>query len=190
MVVGWAARGRGRLILLLGILSSLFLPSSWGVRTEMAVGADGQSHSEADVELRTHYESLLTRFGRAFNDHDAVALVSMMTEDAVFRTSGGPEGMHTGVEVVGKEALTTAFETTFATFPDARWVPRGASFAVMGEEDKVWRGASEWTFQGTRSSDGANFNTNGVDLFTFRDGLISIKDAFRKDVPPTTAAGK
>ena len=41
------------------------------------------------------------------------------------------------------------------------------------------RGFSEWTFRGTAPS-GARTEVRGVDLFTFRDGLISRKDTFRK----------
>jgi len=110
----------------------------------------------------------------------------MMTPDAVFRQSAGPEGVFTGTEVIGHTNLKKAFETTFNSFPDAKWAQRGAGFVISSGAEGVWRGVSEWTFQGTRAVDGAKFDTNGVDIFTFKDGLIAIKDAYRKDVPPTT----
>ena len=124
----------------------------------------------------TQHQQLLKAFGEAFNRHDAQALVDMMTPDCVFRTAMGDTAG--GTSVVGREAVKKAFEATFANFPDARWNSRGP--------DLVWgqRGLSEWTFVATRASDGAKFDADGVDVFTFRDGLIAIKDAFRKDRPP------
>ena len=160
----------------------LLLLLSWSRGAEVAVGIDGLPLVE---ESAAYYESLLDRFGAAFNAHDAAALVSMMTADAVFRQSAGAEGVSTGTEVVGTENLQRAFEGTFTSFLDSRWVPRGPSFVAQIAEG-VWRGTSEWTFQGTRSSDGARFDVNGVDIFVFKNGLIAVKDAFRKDVPPST----
>ena len=162
-------------VLLLLVLG-LFLAMSLGA--EVAVGFEGES--------LIYYESLLDRFGAAWNEHDAEALISMMTPNAVFRQSAGPEGVFTGTEVIGHTNLKKAFETTFNSFPDAKWAQRGAGFVISSGAEGVWRGVSEWTFQGTRAVDGAKFDTNGVDIFTFKDGLIAIKDAYRKDVPPTT----
>lgn len=122
------------------------------------------------------YQSLLKAFGEAFNRHDASALVSMMTPDCVFRTAMGDTSG--GNAIVGREAVKKAFEGTFAAFPDARWNARGPDL-VVGD-----RGVSEWTFVATRATDGAGFDADGVDLFTFKDGLIATKDAFRKDRPP------
>ncbi len=123
-----------------------------------------------------HYRQLLKAFGEAFNRHDAQALVSMMTPDCVFRTAMGDTPG--GNSIVGRDAVRKAFEGTFASFADARWHPRGP--------DLVWenRGLSEWTYVATRTSDGARFEMDGVDVFTFKDGLIAVKDAFRKDRPP------
>ena len=149
------------------------------------------------VESREYYESLLDKFGAAFNAHDADMLASMVCEDALFRMSMGHESKG-GFEVWGRLAIGKAFNGTFDLHSDSLWLPRGPSFvtnsrAVGGAEggDKgqeggggPWRGVSEWTFVATKDSDGTKFNVDGVDLFTFRDGLISIKDAFRKDVPP------
>ena len=41
------------------------------------------------------------------------------------------------------------------------------------------RGLSEWVFRGTRT-DGTRVEINGIDVFTFRDGKIAVKDSFRK----------
>ena len=41
---------------------------------------------------------------------------------------------------------------------------------------------SEWLFTGT-AADGTRVEANGVDVFTFRDGRIAVKNVFRKDRP-------
>lgn len=120
--------------------------------------------------------AMLSAFGKAFNRHDADALVSMMTEDCVFRMAVGSDP--NGAEVKGREAVRRAFLTTFENFPDARWIPRSPDFVVGN------RGVSEWTFQATRKADGVRLEMAGLDVFTFRDGKIAIKDAFRKERPP------
>jgi steroid delta-isomerase-like uncharacterized protein len=122
-----------------------------------------------------HIEVLKT-FGEAFNQHNADGLVALMTDDCVFRTAMGEHAG--GNSIMGKTAVREAFVQTFAAFPDAQWVPRGT---IMVEGN---RGSTEWTFVATRKSDGALFEMDGVDMFTFQDGKIAIKDAYRKDRPP------
>jgi ketosteroid isomerase-like protein len=126
-----------------------------------------------------HYLAVLKSFGEAFDRLDAPGLVALMTEDCVFRTAMGDQAG--GNAIVGRAAVQAAFEQTFASFPDARWIVRGNNF-VNGE-----RGVSEWTFVATRKTDNARFEMDGVDMFTFKDGKIAIKDAFRKDRPPLLA---
>ena len=41
-------------------------------------------------------------------------------------------------------------------------------------------GLSQWTFTGT-DKDGKRIEANGCDIFSFRDGKVSSKNAFRKD---------
>ncbi len=41
------------------------------------------------------------------------------------------------------------------------------------------RGVTQWTFTATRP-DGTKISSAGCDLFVFRDGLISVKDSYRK----------
>ena len=121
-------------------------------------------------------QRLLKAFGEAFNRHDAQALIDMMTPDCMFKTALGPN--REGTVISGRQAVKQAFEATFAAFPDAQWMSRGPD-VVSG-----LRGFSEWIFKATRASDGAHFDVDGVDIFTFKDGLIHVKDAYRKDRPP------
>lgn len=115
----------------------------------------------------------LQAFSAAFNRHDVAAILSFMTEDCVFEAAGGPEAH--GTRFVGHADVGAAFEQVWATFPDAHW-GQGRHVA-FGD-----RGVSEWLFTGTRA-DGARIEAWGCDLFTFRDGKIAVKKAFRKDRP-------
>ena len=115
----------------------------------------------------------LAAFSDAFNRHDANALMEFMTEDCVFDAAGGPEVY--GTRFVGREAVRAAFEAVFRTFADAHW--GSGRHYVAGD-----RGVSEWVFTGTHA-EGWRIEAEGCDLFEFRDGLIAVKRAFRKERP-------
>jgi uncharacterized protein (TIGR02246 family) len=113
---------------------------------------------------------MLDRFADAWNDHDLEALVSYMTEDAVFESSAGTEPA--GTRWVGRDAVRDGFATVLTTYPDVQFEKRG--HFVAGD-----RGVSEWVFRGTRL-DGTRVEVNGCDVFTFRDGRILLKNSFLK----------
>lgn len=122
---------------------------------------------------------LLQAFSAAWNRHDVDALMSFMTDDCVFETAVGPDTW--GTRHVGRDAVRRAYEAAWQTLPDAQW--RNGRHWVSGD-----RGVSEWTFTGT-AADGSRVEVDGVDLLTFRDGRIHIKNAFRKNrplLPPRT----
>lgn len=114
---------------------------------------------------------LLQEFGDAFNRHDADALMAMMTSDAIFEASAGPDV--NGERHQGQQDVRAAFEAVFAQYPDAQW--RDARHFVAGN-----RGVSEWTFTGTRAG-GARVEVDGCDVLTFRGNKIAIKNSFRKN---------
>ena len=120
----------------------------------------------------------LKAFGDAWNRHDIEALMSMMDDDCVFHAVAGPDLM--GKSFVGRDEVRAGFELAWKTFPDAAWLD-GEHF-VVGD-----RGVSETTFCGTKA-DGTRIEARMVDVFTFRNGKIAIKNAFRKDRPPISGA--
>ena len=117
--------------------------------------------------------AMLQSFAEAWNRHDIDALMSFMTEDCVFEASAGSDVW--GTRYVGREAVRAGFAEVWATFPDAQW----SNARHFVHED---RGVSEWTFTGTRA-DGSRVEVQGCDLFTFRDGRISLKNSYRKSRP-------
>jgi len=120
----------------------------------------------------------LKQFAEAWNRHDLDALMSFMAEDCSFHAAAGPDLR--GRSFVGREAVRVGFALAWQTFADAAWVD-GDHF-VCGD-----RGVSECTFTGTRA-DGTRIEARMVDVFTFRDGKIAVKNAFRKDRPPVATA--
>ena len=116
---------------------------------------------------------MLAAFSDAWNRHDLPALMSFMHADCVFDTAAGPEAF--GTRHTGHEAVAAAFASAWKNFPDAQW--RNGQHLVMGD-----RGMSEWTFTGT-ALDGTRSESDGVDLFTFKDGKILVKNVFRKARP-------
>lgn len=123
------------------------------------------------------YLQLLKDFGDAWNRHDIDALMSFMTHDCEFHAVAGPELM--GRSFVGITAVREGFQLAWQTFPDAAWLD-GVHFVCSD------RGVSETTFKGTKA-DGTRIEARMVDVFTFRDGKIAVKNAYRKDRPPIGA---
>ena len=118
-------------------------------------------------------EEFLMAFGQAWNRHDIDALMAFMDEDCIFHAAAGPELQ--GKTFSGREAVRAGFQLAWQTFPDAAWLD-GNHF-VAGD-----RGVSESTFSGTKA-DGTRIEARMVDVFTFRNGKIAVKNAFRKDRP-------
>lgn len=120
----------------------------------------------------------LARFSDAWNRHDIDDLMRFMHDDCVFQTAAGNDAC--GTRFVGRAAVRVAFANAWSAVPDAQW--RNGRHAVQGET-----GISEWTFTGT-AADGTRIEVDGVDLFQFRDGKITLKNVFRKARPNLPAA--
>lgn len=123
-------------------------------------------------------ENMLRAFADAWNRHDLEALMGFVTEDCAFHAAAGPDLL--GRSFVGTQAVREGFAMAWKTFPDAAWSD-GEHFA-HGDH-----GVSECTFSGTKA-DGSRIEARMVDVFTLRDGKISVKNAFRKDRPAMTKA--
>jgi ketosteroid isomerase-like protein len=128
-----------------------------------------------ELQTRTRQQlELLDRFCQAWNAHDVEALLTMVTPDCVYDGSTGP-ALH-GVRFQGHEELRRGFAGVWEASPDARW--EEARHVACGGD----RAFTEWVFRGKRLSDGSKVDSQGVDLFQFRDGLIAYKNTFRKMV--------
>ena len=120
----------------------------------------------------------LEAFSDAWNRHVIDALLGFMSEDCVFQAAAGPDAC--GARHSGTEAVRRAFAAAWQAVPDAQGV-NGPHF-VTGH----FR-TSQWTFPGT-APDGSRIEADGVDIFSFKDGKIALKNAFRKARPNLPAA--
>jgi hypothetical protein len=117
--------------------------------------------------------NILERLLDAYNRHDADAVASFFTDDAVFvaPAGSGPDGKH----FIGSEEIRAATIARFESSPDVHWEPESHIVTPT-------RGASSWVVSWT-TSDGSRVEKRGCDLFDIRGNKIARKDSFFKDVP-------
>jgi ketosteroid isomerase-like protein len=100
---------------------------------------------------------------------DVDSLLDLMTDDAVYAASVGPEP---GRTFRGHRELAAGFLAMFQH--DAGAVIQQGEPVVLGD----WA-VSTWTYQFVLV-DGSRRSERGIDLWRFRDGKICLKDAYRK----------
>jgi ketosteroid isomerase-like protein len=111
---------------------------------------------------------VVTEFNRAFNALDVDAAMALMTPDVVFEGTSPPDGdRHVGAAAVRRE-----WERLFAA-------TEGLSFTTEALIDAGEHVVVRWIFNWTGAS-GAQGHIRGVDLFTFRNGLIAEKLSYVK----------
>src|SRR5829696_3807243 len=102
-------------LLLLGFV--LCGAASWslapGLAAQTKPAAKSATHEDHDME------KMLVAFADAWNRHDVDALMSFMTSDGVFESSGG--NTVNGERYEGAQAVRAAYAAIFTTYPDARW---------------------------------------------------------------------
>ena len=108
----------------------------------------------------------LESFLDVWNDHDLDGIVEMLNSDCLYITGSGDR-------FSGHDEIRKGLAGFLETFPDAHWYD--AKHFVSGD-----RGASEWIFTAT-GSDGTRFELDACDLFTFRNGRISVVSAYRRE---------
>jgi ketosteroid isomerase-like protein len=111
----------------------------------------------------------LGQFGAAWACGDLDALMGFVTDDCVYLASVGPEP---GTTYRGRDQVRRGFAAMLA-YDRGRERQEGTA-VVAGD-----RGFAEWSFTET-TTDGGRRMIRGCDLFEFRDGRISRKDAYRK----------
>ena len=111
----------------------------------------------------------LTAFSAAFGSSDVDAIMALMTEDCVFEATGpAPDG----VRRAGAADDGTVWVELFGGTPDVVFTEE-ESF-VAGD-----RGVLRWRF-GWTNEDGTPGHVRGVDVLTFRDGLVAEKLSYVK----------
>lgn len=103
-------------------------------------------------------------FNEAFNRHDVDAVMSLMTDDVVFESTGpAPDGLR----YEGQAQVRTVWEQLFAGAPDAVFTVEEG----FGDRDR-W--TQRWRYEW------ADGHVRGVDVLTLRDGKVAEKLSYVK----------
>ena len=164
-----------RIVEELASIDGWFSPSSTGVSLQRNRPCITLAEKHCPLGLRNE---LVDCQARATTAAESSRCVDKASDDCVFQTAAGPDAC--GTRIAGTEAVRKAFAAAWQAVPDAQW-ENGVHF-VSGEF-----GTSQWTFTGT-AADGSRIETDGIDVFTFRDGKIALKNVFRKVRPNLPAA--
>ncbi len=119
------------------------------------------THPQNEVSIE-----FLEAFGDAWNRHDIDTIMTSFTDDCVYISGWG-------TRFEGRDRVREGVSQFFVRFPDGHF--SDASHFIC-----VDRGVSEWTFTAT-GPEGKTLDMLGCDIFTFKNGKIAVKDAFRKD---------
>jgi ketosteroid isomerase-like protein len=114
----------------------------------------------------------LREIGAAFARHDVEGIVGAFAEDGEFRNARGADVW--GQSYKGKPAIRQYFTALFASTSDVQW--RHTAEFVCGN-----RAVTEWHRTATLKT-GERQEWLGCDLYTFRSGLIVMKDTYIKVV--------
>ena len=108
----------------------------------------------------------------AFARRDVDGIVNSFADDGEFRNARGPD--YLGQSFKGKAAIRSYFEPLFASTGDVKW--QHTSEFICGN-----RAVTEWHRTATLRT-GERQEWLGCDLYTFRRGLILMKDTYVKVV--------
>jgi ketosteroid isomerase-like protein len=114
-------------------------------------------------------EDITRDFVAAWGRADLETLMKYIAEDCVYSASVGPEP---GETFVGRDAVRAGFAKLLAHDDDG--VAEPGELRPVGD----WV-VGTWGYRKT-APDGQPILVRGCDVFTFRDGMIVRKDAFRK----------
>ena len=109
---------------------------------------------------------------RAFNAHDLDRFMEFVSDDCVLQMPRGSNPWGTRYE--GKAAVRDGLASRLAGLPDVRY--SNPTHLVAGNV-----GISKWTLTGTTVA-GDRIEVLGCDFYTFRDGLVVMKDSYWKIV--------
>jgi ketosteroid isomerase-like protein len=114
-------------------------------------------------------EDVVGRFGAAWEAWDLDAIMALMSEDAVFESTGpAPDG----VRIEGAAAVRAEGEGMFRDTRDAEF--RFEEAFVSGD-----RATARWRFSWT-NDDGSRGHVRGADVMRVRDGLVVEKYSYVK----------
>lgn len=125
-------------------------------------------------QSRDEAMALLGRFGKPFNRAHVDDILACVTEDFVWILAAGDEAPD-GRICRGAEDVRQALAVRAELVRDVRFSETEVHFA----DDRI---IGTFRATGTYVADGRAYDVRGVDIYTFRDGLIACKDSYWKQI--------
>jgi steroid delta-isomerase-like uncharacterized protein len=110
----------------------------------------------------------------AFNAHDLDRIMTFFADDCALEMPRGPDPW--GARHEGRDAVRRGLASRFEGLPDVHY---GDAEHFVDADRQT--GISKWTLTGT-TRDGRRIQVRGCDFYSFRDGLVTRKDAYWKIV--------
>lgn len=124
-----------------------------------------------DLSGKAIDDEFFARYQKAWSESNADAIVEMMTPDALYEASFGPEPW--GQRFVGHDEIRAGLNRMFQGSADAATHDYDERYAFGNHGFSTWRSTSI-------GPDGHQVTVHGCDFYEFRDGLVAKKIAFRK----------
>jgi ketosteroid isomerase-like protein len=118
--------------------------------------------------------STLVALWDAFNAHDLDRIMTFFADDCVLEMPRGPHPWGTRHE--GRHAVRQGLASRFEGLPDVHY---GDDEHFVDADRQT--GISKWTLTGT-TREGRRLEVRGCDFYTFRNGQVTLKDAYWKIV--------
>jgi ketosteroid isomerase-like protein len=116
---------------------------------------------------------VLKAFGKAFNSGDIDGILGQVTDDFEWRLHEGPD-IPDGRVVKGREAVRGALEARAKLIEHLRF---SETELMFGDNHIVGRFRATGAYK-----NGQIIDVRGTDIYSFRDGKISIKDSYWKRI--------
>ena len=116
---------------------------------------------------------VLKAFGKAFNSGDIDGILRQVTDDFEWRLHEGP-GTPDGRVVKGRDAVRSALESRAKIIGSLRF---SETELMFGDNHIVGRFRATGAYK-----NGQIIDVRGTDIYSFRDGKISIKDSYWKRI--------
>ncbi|MGA0426349.1 MAG: nuclear transport factor 2 family protein [Alphaproteobacteria bacterium] len=116
---------------------------------------------------------VLKAFGKAFNSGDIDGILGQVTDDFEWRLHEGPDTPD-GRVVKGREAVRGALEARAKLIERLRF---SETELMFGDNHIVGRFRATGAYK-----NGQIIDVRGTDIYSFRDGKISIKDSYWKRI--------
>jgi ketosteroid isomerase-like protein len=116
---------------------------------------------------------VLKAFGKAFNSGDVDGILSQVTDDFEWRMHEGPLAPD-GEIVQGRDAVRAALARRAERIDSIRF---SEAEVLFGDDHVVGRFRAIGAYK-----DGTAIDVRGIDIYSFKDGKISVKDSYWKAI--------